>query len=120
MGRPRRAEDAHHLLWVKRNWGQGYCKALRNHAWLKVYIPRDTLHRQIHHEIATIPLAKTEDAKRVFELLVRLEAKGELDSTASIEERLDFLIEHLQTQATVKALIKQREIVRKFYERGSE
>lgn len=107
------------LLWIKKRWGKGYAKALRNHAWMKVLIPRDTLHKEIHHQIRTIPLPTEEDTKRVFDLLVSLEASGKLDMDANIEERLNFLIEHLTTQETLDALRKEREIVRQFYSRES-
>lgn len=108
-----------HLLWIKKRWSKGYAKALRNHAWMKVLIPRDTLHKEIHHQIRTVPLPTKEDTKQMFDLLVRLEASGELDMNAGILERLDFLIEHLTTPETVAVLCKERGIVRQFYERES-
>lgn len=108
-----------HLLWIKSKWSRGYIKALRNHAWMKVLIPRDTLHKEIHHQIRSIPLPEKEDAKRVFELLTRLEASGELDMNAGIEERLEFLVANITTPDTVAALKKQLEIVRQFYSRES-
>lgn len=86
---------------------------------MKVLIPRDTLHKEIHHQIRTVPIPTKEDTKQVFDLLVKLEASGELDMDAGIEERLDFLIEHLTTQETLDVLRKEREIVRQFYSRES-
>lgn len=111
----KRTVDAHHLLWEKRMYRTGYAKALRNHAWLKIYIPRDTLHREIHHQMKCIPVPKAGDCKRVFELLARLESKGQLDPNAGIVERLDFLIKHLQTGESVRALKRQRNICLDFY-----
>ena len=84
---------------------------------MKVLIPRDTLHKEIHHQIRSVPLPEKEDARRVFELLVKLEASGELDMNASIQERLSFLIANMTTPDTVEVLKKQLEIVRQFYER---
>lgn len=86
---------------------------------MKVLIPRDTLHKEIHHYIRTVPLPDKEDAKRTFELLAKLEANGELDFDAGILERLDFLIEHMTTPETVAVLEREREIVRQFYSRES-
>lgn len=82
---------------------------------MKVLVPRDTLHKEIHHQIRTVPLPEPSDAKKTFELLVKLEACGKLDPNASLEKRLDFLIEHMSTQTTVETLIREREIVRQFY-----
>ena len=82
---------------------------------MKVLIPRDTLHREIHHKIRTIPLTTGEDAKNVFDVLVNLEESGELDMNAGILERLDFLIEHVKTPETLAVLEQEREIVRQFY-----
>lgn len=108
-----------HLLWIKSKWSRGYVKALRNHAWMKVLIPRDTLHKEIHHQIRTVPLPDKMDAKHTFELLTRLEASGELDMDAGIQERLEFLIAHMTTPETVAVLEKQLAIVRQFYSRES-
>lgn len=102
-------------MWIKSKWKRGYYKALRNHAWMKVLIPRDTLHRQIHHQIRTIPLPTAEDARNMFDILVSLEDAGELDMSAGILERLDLLIANITTPETVAALEKEREIVRQFY-----
>ena len=86
---------------------------------MKVLIPRDTLHKEIHHRIHTIPVPDGLDAQRVFGLLVELEAMGKLDMEAGIEERLDFLIEHLSTPETVSALRDEKEIVHQFYAGGA-
>lgn len=86
---------------------------------MKVLIPRDTLHKEIHHQIRTVPLPCKEDTKHMFDLLVKMEAAGELDPNAGILERLDFLITHMATPETVAVLEKEREIVRQFYSRES-
>ena len=86
---------------------------------MKVLIPRDTLHREIHHQIRTVPLPEAEDARRVFELLVKLESAGKLDMNASILDRLDFLIENMSTPETVAVLQREREIVRQFFGESS-
>ena len=112
--------DWHHLLWTRRSYDKGYARALRQHPYTGCYIPRDTLHRLIHHEIKTVPVPDGSDARRVYELLVRMENAGELDFNDGILERLDFLINHLESPATVRVLIKQKQIVNNFYHGGEE
>lgn len=106
-----KAFDAHHLLWEKRMYSHGYARALREHPWLRIYIPRDTLHRWIHHNMRCIPVPDGKDARKCFELLMRMERAGELDYKADILERLDFLIEHLTSEATVEGLKQQRNLI---------
>ena len=108
--------NCHHLLWGKQMYSQGYCHALREHPWLRIYMPRDTLHRYIHHSMTCIPVPDGKDARKTFEYLMRLERAGKLDYNANIFERLDFLIDQLKTPSTVEALQKQRQIVLNFYE----
>lgn len=108
------AQDLHHICYTRRGWSQGYARALREHPFCKVYIPRDTLHRAIHVNLSQIPAPEGNDAKRVFEYLMRLERAGQLDYAADILERLDFLIAHLETSTTVEALKKQRGLVEQY------
>lgn len=114
-----KAFDCHHLLWEKRMYSQGYARSLREHPWLRIYIPRDTLHRWIHHNMRCIPVPDGKDARKCFELLMRMERVGELDYNANIFVRLNFLIEHLVSEDTVNALKKQRQVISEFYSRGS-
>ena len=115
----RRAEDNHHLLWQRRLWNKGWARALRNHPYCQAMIPRDTLHRRIHHSVNNIPVPEGKDARNVYELLVWLESHGQLDYEDNILEKLDFLIQHLTTEATIKALEQQRQVIIDFYEGGS-
>lgn len=111
--------DAHHLLFTRRMYHSGYARALREHPFLRCYVPRDTLHREIHHKLKAIPVPEGKDAKRVFEYLMRLERNGELDYDADILPRLAFLIDQLKTPSTVEALKNQYQIISEFYERES-
>lgn len=86
---------------------------------MKVLIPRDTLHKEIHHNIRTIPLPTAKDAKHMFSLLVAMEYHDELDPNADLIARLNLLIAHMTTPDTVEALKKQRDIVSNFYSRES-
>ena len=114
--RARREDDNHHLLWQRKNWAKGWVRSLRNHPYCQAYIPRDTLHKRIHHEIPTIPLPEGKDARNVFELLLWLESRDGLDFSDDVLQKLDFLIENLTTEATVEALKRQRQVILDFYE----
>lgn len=113
-----RKEDNHHLCWQRRFWNKGWARALRNHPYCQAIIPRDTLHKRIHHVIGTIPVPDGKDARNVYELLIWLENHERLNCEDDILQKLDFLIEHLTTEATVKALENQRQVIIDFYERG--
>ena len=103
--------NTHHLLWTKKSYDTGYARALRAHPYCQVLIPAETLHKQIHHAIRTIPVPTGSDARSVFELLIWLEQLGQLDFCDSIEERLIFLINHLKTERTTDALRRQLNVV---------
>lgn len=119
MKKTRSICDAHHLLFIRRDYSSGYARALREHPFLRCYIPRDTLHKEIHHRLSHIPVPEGRDARRVFEYLMRLERNGELDYDADILPRLQFLIDQLETPSTVAALKEEYKIISEFYERES-
>lgn len=109
--------DRHHLLWYKREYSKGWAKRLRDHWYLRVEIPRDTLHRQIHYEVAHIPVPRVINIKSALEQLNLLEKFGGISSDDSIEKRLLVLLALFDycEPATHAALKKQYEIVCEFY-----
>lgn len=111
--------DKHHLLFQGRHWQQGYAKALREHIYMTKYIPRDTLHREIHAKIHDIPCPNGRECKKAFEELCRRERRGLIDvERDTIEQRIDFLIEMWKDdncEATIAVLNWQKQIVSKFY-----
>ena len=113
------SRDVHHLLWPKSKWDRGYARALRNHDWLRMKIPRETLHTLIHRQVRVIPVPDGKDARKVYEILTRAYNSHEITQKATLEDRLDFLILHLSTPSTVAALEQQKEVVHWFYSRGS-
>ena len=109
----KRGYDIHHLLWTRREYDRGYARALRNHPYCQALIPKETLHKKIHHELRHVPVPSGADAKNVFELLMWLEREELLDFDDPIKKKLEFLIENLKTESTVEALEKQLRIVEK-------
>lgn len=110
----RRGFDNHHLLWTRRSYDRGYARALRNHPYCQALIPKETLHKNIHHALRCVPVPAGADAKNVFELLVWLERLELLDFDDPIEKKLKFLIENLKTESTVNALQAQLRVVENF------
>lgn len=121
--KPRRVEDYHHILYQRKHWQQGYAKALREHAYMGKYIPRDTLHREIHGKLHDIPVPRSVDCKIAFEELCRRERLGLIDiEHDTLEKRIDFLIsmwKDRHCEATVAMLEWQKEIISKFYSKSS-
>ena len=112
-----KAEDRHHLCYMGKRWKHGYCKALRNHWYMIIKIPKNTLHSYIHHCLQNIPPPKDNGAKEAYATLFTLERMGEIRETDSIERRLTLLIAlfNLSDPLTADAFKKQLSIVRQFY-----
>lgn len=112
--------DRHHLLWYKREYSKGWAKRLRDHWYLRIEIPRDTLHHQIHYEVAHIPVPRVISIKGALEQLNLLERFGGISSNDNIEKRLMVLLALFECSepATHAALKKQYDIVCEFYKRA--
>ena len=109
--------DRHHLLWYRREYSKGWAKRLRDHWYLSIEIPRDTLHRQIHYEVAHIPVPRVISIKSALEQLNLLEKFNGISRNDNIEKRLMVLLALFDCAepATYNALRKQYDIVCKFY-----
>lgn len=121
--RPRQSNkrDTHHLLYQGRHWKQGYAKLLRENSYLKVEIPKDTLHRAIHSKLHDLPTPHGAECRKAYQLMMVGIAAGTLDPAHdTAEKRLDFLIEVWKDDcpATVAMLSWQRDIIHKFFEGG--
>ena len=89
---------------------------LRNFHYCIVLIPRDTLHRYIHEEIATIHPPKPINAKEALNHLRLLEQHGAINDGDDIEKRLKILIALFDCVelSTTDGLRQQLKIVREF------
>lgn len=117
---PNTYRDAHHILWPRTEWSKrSWAKTLRTHWYLRVLVPKTTLHKQIHHEIASVPVPKTVNIQSVLFQLKQLEGHGAIHQDDGIERRLRVVMSLFECceQETFNALKKQYEIVRKFYEK---
>lgn len=118
--RTRTDYDCHHLLWRRRDWSRGYAKALRNHWYCMIKIPRDTLHRLIHDEVLKIPVPSGLICRDTLAQLQLLEKANVIHDTDPIEKRLRVLICCLDTgdSPTAEALKRQLEVVENYEKPG--
>lgn len=116
-----RATDCHHLLFQGRHWQRGVFRVLRQHHYCKVRIPRETLHKEIHHQLTDVPVPKSINAIEALKHLEYLENFGAIHETDSIERRLIVLISLFDgvEPNTALALKRQLTIVRDFYNKPS-
>lgn len=109
--------DRHHILWYRRDYGKGWAKKIRDHWYCSVEIPRDTLHHQIHYEVAHIPVPRVISIKSALQQLDLLEKFGGISKNDNIEKRLMVLMALFDCAepATHSALKRQYKIACKFY-----
>lgn len=115
-------EDCHHLLFIGRRWSNGWAKILREHPYSKIYIPQMTLHRMIHLEVKDVPVPEGAACRMAVEAINSWLEAGYI----SMDDRLDRRVEVLswcfnaKYPCTAKALLKQGEIAKEFYEGESQ
>lgn len=112
--------DRHHLFWTRRSYSQHpWALKLRNHPYCIVPIPKNTLHREIHHYIPKVPLPNEQTCQSTYEQLVMLEEHGALKDSDGIIKRLDLLIFVMKYAAddTVEVLEHQRVIASRYYKK---
>lgn len=111
------AKDIHHLLWPRKGWRGGAVGELRMHWYCRIPIPRETLHKEIHHCMGSIPVPRYHSAKSALEQLGYLEKYGGISKKDPIEKRLKVLIALFECieDNTSNALKIQLEIVNRFY-----
>jgi len=109
-------KDCHHIFFQKRYWKGGLKGELRMHWYCRVYIPRDTLHRELHSLIMTIPVPRYCSIRSATEQLKMLEKYGAIKNTDPIDKRLRVFIALFECieDPTADALKAQLEIVDRF------
>lgn len=112
--------DKHHLIYQGRNWKRRSLKELRMFWYCIMYIPRNTLHREIHANLGTIPVPDEGVAKNVLRRLKIYDDNGELSHCDPLEKRLALLadlFERYEAFDTAGAMRKQLSIAKCFYNR---
>jgi len=111
-------ENAHHLLWQRKHWNIGYIHKLREHWYMRVSIPKDTLHKYIHENMEEIPTPNTVSAKIMLEMLDLLAQTGFITPLDDIEKRLLVLLDLIPYDESDMrmAIKKQLRLVRNYNE----
>lgn len=115
--RIRTGNDVHHLLWIGRKWGFGNLASLRMYWYCKISIPRQTLHRFIHENVASIPVPSLESAGVVLRQLQELAREEKIHEEDKIERRIEVLIglfDDIEPR-TAEGLKRQLDAVYEFY-----
>lgn len=120
----REAEERHHIVYQANHWNsEGYASLLHNHEYLIKSIPRDTLHRDIHRQIADIPMPGETECRRAFLEIERRLEEGEISvKDDTIEQRIDVLLETWTFDLCPRTFLLmkwQKEIVSDYYRRSS-
>lgn len=111
-----KAMDKHHIVWSKNDFSKGWPKRLRDHWYLCVKIPRDTLHQEIHCKVSHIPVPKPSNIKIALAQLAILEKFGGICQEDDIEKRVNVLCALFDCvePATYEALKAQLDIIHEF------
>lgn len=112
------AKDYHHCLWQARYWKSGWAKRLREHRYCGEYIPKATLHRQIHEAISNVPVPEGKHCRQAYEAIESWLEAGYISIDDPIQKKLETLVKcfNANSPATANALRRQIEIVARFYE----
>lgn len=114
----RKAEDTHHLCWPRKRWNKGWARLLRYHWYMRVEIPKNTLHQDIHNKVSGIPLPEEKEIKRAIKHLDVLAEAGAISEKDTIEKRLAIVIPMFSNRSSgafVGALSQQFSVVGDFY-----
>lgn len=109
--------DTHHICYQRRYWCKGGLKELREFWYSRILIPRDTLHRELHHEVWAVHPPREVNARSALAQLNMLEKYGSISHKDSLEKRLMLFIALFDgvEQKTADDFRKQLDVVRSFY-----
>lgn len=113
-------KDYHHILFQGRHWKQGWAKRLRGHPYCGGYIPKMTLHREIHSKIHDVPTPNGAECRIAVEALDSWLEAGYISLDDPMERKIEMIAKCFRAKcpATTAVLDWQREVVLKFYQRG--
>lgn len=113
----RKRTDRHHIWFCRHDYNKGWAKKLRTHWYCTVEIPKDTLHRMIHHGMVQVPVPSAIAIQNALQQLQMLEKNGAIHPYDNAERRLYVLMALFECICpdTHAALKKQYLMVCKFY-----
>ena len=109
--------DYHHILFQKKHWARGYAHTLREHPYCGEYIPKATLHRELHSKIHDVPCPNGDVCRMAVEKLNEWLEIGRISLGDRLDEKISVLADIFRETcpATTAILDWQREVVSKFY-----
>jgi len=112
-----KAQDYHHHCFMARNWNNGWAKVLREHSYTGAYIPKFTLHHEIHETVRNVPTPDGRICRIIVEELNRNLENGVFSVDDKPMTKMQNLIEICakHSPATASALEKQLEVMQRFY-----
>lgn len=111
--------DCHHILYQKKHWKQGWASVLREHPYCRVYIPQNTLHREIHSKVHDIPTPCGKACRVAVEAINSWLESGLISLDDPLERRIEVIswCFRAKYKATTAMLDFQREVVVEFKKR---
>ena len=111
--------DCHHILYQKKHWKQGWASVLREHPYCRVYIPQNTLHREIHSKVHDIPTPCGKACRVAVEAINSWLESGLISLDDPLERRIEVIswCFRAKYKATTAMLDYQREVVIEFKKR---
>ena len=85
------ATNVHHCCFIRRKWGYGYAKAIRQFHYCTIPLKKDTIHKAIHEGMKEVPVPDDAVAEVAYEQLLLLDKYGSLHDDDPIERRLIIL-----------------------------
>ena len=84
--------NVHHILWQARFWNTGWAEKVRRLEYLRVQLPKDSLHSTIHNKIADVPKPNGQQCKKAYWAILDGLHDGTLSLDDPLVKRLDFLM----------------------------
>lgn len=114
--------DSHHLCWPRLDWSGTPETKLRRHPYCIVWIPKHTLHREIHAASPSITVPRVTSVLYALDQLDFLKRYEKISQFDTIESRLLLLISLFDycDRQTANDFRKQLEVVREFYKKAPQ
>ncbi|MBR3254228.1 hypothetical protein IKF88_00640 [Candidatus Saccharibacteria bacterium] len=111
--------NTHHCCFIRRKWGYGYARAIRQMSYCQVPLQKDKLHKFIHDNMHEVPVPNEAAAEAAYEQLLYLEARGVLHDDDPLERRLMILaaLFDCSAQETADGFRKQLSLVQSYKNR---
>ena len=111
--------NTHHCCFIRRKWGYGHARAIRQMSYCQVPLQKEGLHKFIHENMREVPTPNEAAAEAAYEQLIFLERHGVLHDDDPLERRLMILaaLFDCTAQETADGFRKQLSLVQSYKNR---